>query len=132
MLTFTPIEFVIALSDCTGSSAQPEVLKPHGLQAFEVCWYGCTMDAKEGLEKSITYEANFWLLCKCLQINIPIFSYDGPVGSGSPDVLIHHNQLRIKDKAHSLLKTTDLRASGLLVHQLHSFMATRGGSRGSC
>jgi len=31
----TPVEFVIAFSDCKGPSAQPEVLKPHRLQAVQ-------------------------------------------------------------------------------------------------
>ena len=87
---------------------------------------------KKGLEKSITYGTNFWLLCKCLQENIPIFRNGSPVSGGSGDMLICYNQLRVKDKVHFLLKATDLRASTILVHQLHSFLATRGGSRGSC
>ena len=46
--------------------------------------------------------------------------------------MISANQLRVKDKAYFLLKAADFPVSTLLVHQLHSFLATRGGSRGSC
>ena len=74
---FAPIESVIAFSDWKGFSVQPEVLKPYRLQAFRVYWCKCTRDAKDRLEKSITYEANFRLICKCLQENITIFSPTG-------------------------------------------------------
>ena len=128
----TPIKSVVAFSDCKGSSARPEVLKPHRLQAFKVCRCRCTMDAKERLEKSITYEANFWVLCKCLQENILILGYNGVLSSKTRVGLIYGKPLKINNKTHVLLKATDWRASTLLAHQLHSFLASRGGSRGSC
>ena len=71
----TPIKSVIAFSDCKDPSAQPEVLKPHRLQAVKVCLCKCTGDAKGRHEESITYGANFRVLCKCLQENIPILSH---------------------------------------------------------
>lgn len=132
MLTFTPIESVIAFSDCKGFSAQPEVLKPPQMQAFRVCCYKCTRDAKSTLEKSITYEANFKLMCNCLQENIRISRHTGSASSRPEGGLICHNQLRIKDKTHFLPKATDLQGNTPMVHQLHSFLATRGGSQGSC
>ncbi len=90
------------------------------------------MNAKEGLEKSIRYEANFRLICNCLQENILILRNSGPVSRGPRDVVIYDNQLRLKDKTQFLLKAIGLRTGTLLVHQLHSFLATRGGSPGSC
>src|SRR5689334_20106300 len=128
----TPIESVIAFSDCKGFSAQPEVLKPHRLQAFRVCWCKCTEDAKGKLEKSIRYEANFMALCKCLQENIRILSHASSV-SGSPKATrIVHNKLIVKDKADFRRKGTEGWENRPMVNQLHSFSTTRGGSQGSC
>src|SRR6476469_3639029 len=95
----TPIESVIACSDCKGSSAQPEVLKPHRLQAVKVCLCKCTGDGKGRHEESITYGANFRVLCKCLQENIPILSHATPVSKPPEAAQIVYNKMKIKDKS---------------------------------
>lgn len=123
---------VIAFSDCKGPSAQPEVLKPHRLQAFKVCWCKCTRGAKGRLEKSITYKANLASMCKCLQENIQICRHAAPVSICPKTALTGHNPLIVKDKTHFILKASFLRGSKPLVPQLHSFWVTRGGSQGSC
>src|SRR5689334_7790358 len=128
----TPIESVIAFSDNKGFSAQPEELKPHRLQAVKVCLCKCTGDAKERHEESITYGANFRVLCKCLQENIPILSHTSLVDGPSRATQIVHNQLRAKDKTHLRPKGRDGWENSLMLNQLHSFLTTRGGSRGSC
>jgi hypothetical protein len=127
----TSIEFVIAFSECKGSSAQPEVLKPHRLQAIRVCLCKCKRDAKGKLDKSSTYEANFGAICKYLQEIIPISRHGGFVTSGPKATLIDDNQLIVKDKTHFLVKATDLWGSKPMVHRLHIFLASRG-SQGSC
>ena len=128
----TSIEAVIAFSDCKGSSTQPEELKPHRLQAVKVCLCKCTGDAKGELEKSSTYEANFGSMCKCLQENITISGHTGFVNRGPKAAMIGHNPLIVKEKMRFLPKATDLRGDAPMVNQLHTFLATRGGSQGSC
>src|SRR5215467_8612134 len=128
----TPVESVIAFSDSKGSSAQPEVLKPHRVQAFKVCWCKCTGDAKGRPEESITYGGNFRVLCKCLQENIPILSHASSVSSPLRGAWIIYNELKIKDKSQFSPKYADGRENRAMAHQLHSLPATRGGSPGSC
>lgn len=128
----TPVESVIAFSYCKGPSAQPEVLKPHRLQAVKVCLCKCTGDAKGWHEESITYGANFRVLCKCLQENIPILSHTTPVSKPPEAVQIVYNKLKVKDKAQFKPKYADGRGNGAMAHQLHSFPGTRGGSPGGC
>jgi len=123
---------VIAFSDFKGSSAQPEVLKPHGMQAVKVCWCKCTGDAKGRHEESITYGANFRLLCKCLQENIPILSHTTPASRPPRAAKIVYNMLKIKDKYRFSPKYANGRENRAMAHQLHSFPATRGGSPGGC
>src|ERR1041385_963276 len=126
------ITSVVAFFDCKGPSAQPEVLKPHRLQAVKVCWCKCTGDAKDRPEKSITYGANFRVLCKCLQENIPILSYATPGGKSPGAARIAYNKLKIKEKAQFTPKYADRPENSAMAHQLHSFPATRGGSPGGC
>jgi len=128
----TSIESVIAFSDCKGPSAQPEVLKPHRLQAIKVCLCKCTGDAKGRHEESITYGANFRVLCKCLQENIPILSYANSVGEPPKAARIVCNQLIAKEKSYFSRKRMDGLRNRAMVHQLHSFSTARGGSQGSC
>jgi hypothetical protein len=128
----TPIEFVIAFSDCKGSSAQPEVLKPQRSQAVKVCWCKCTGDAKDRHEESITYGANFGVLCKYLQENIPILSHATSVVRTPRAARIVYNKLKVKDKSQFSSNYTDRQENRAMAHQLHSFPATRGGSPGGC
>jgi hypothetical protein len=128
----TPVKSVIAFSDCKGPSAHPEVLKPHRLQAFKVYWCKCTRGAKDRLEKSITYETNFRLICKCLQEIVTIFSHIGFVSSRAEAVRTPPNQLITKNKTHFLSESPGLHGNAPMVPQLHSFLVTRGGSPGSC
>jgi hypothetical protein len=128
----TPVKSVIAFSGCKGSSARPEVLKPYRLQAVKVCLCKCTGDAKGRHEESITYGANFRVLCKWLQENIPILSHATPVSKPPEAAQIVYNKLKVKDKAQFKPKYAGGRENGAMAHQLHSFPTTRGGSPGGC
>jgi hypothetical protein len=70
-------------------------------------------------------------MCKCLHENITILSHTGFVRRRLNITSIDRNKLIIKDKQHFLEEVMDPRGTISMVHQLHSFLPTRGGSRGS-